>query len=255
MIDSHCHFDFAAFEKEQANIWQRCQNLGIKKLIIPGTEPAQWFNAEKLTTQLPGVYSSCGLHPWWIQNNPAAPLTHLLQDFIEKHQPIAIGECGMDKHIAIDEQQQSDIFAEHLRIACEFDLPIIVHVRDSHNAVIRLLKQYKTKRGGVIHAFSGSLEIAIAYWQLGFYLGVGGVITYPRAQKTRATLKAMPLEALLLETDAPDMPLYGKQGEHNSPEYLPLVAQALAQLRNEPLDKIVSQTTLNCEKLFFRHGL
>lgn len=255
MIDSHCHFDFAAFEKERANIWQRCQTLGIKKLIIPGTEPAQWLKAKKLSTQLPGVYSSCGLHPWWIQDNANAPLSHLLQDFIQQHQPIAVGECGIDKHIAITETQQADIFAEQIRIACEFNLPLIVHVRDSHNAVIRLLKQYKPKRGGVIHAFSGSLEIARTYWQLGFYLGVGGVITYPRAQKTRTTLKAMPIEALLLETDAPDMPLYDNQGANNSPEYLPLVAEALAQLRDEPLDKIVSQTTFNSEQLFFHHGL
>jgi TatD DNase family protein len=138
----------------------------------------------------------------------------------------------------------------HLQIAQETALPLIIHCHKAHNELIVDLKNFNFPAGGVIHAFSGSYEIAMTYWQMGFRLGIGGTITYERAHKTRQTVTRVPLEALLLETDAPDMPLNGNQGERNSPVNIVRIAQTLADLRGETLETIASQTTSNSQTLF-----
>lgn len=251
LIDSHCHFDFPAFQASRLSIWQACQAQGIERLIIPGTGPEQWPEAFTCTQTLSGVYMACGLHPWWADGADAATLAQQIHTFTQGHPVIAIGECGLDKHTSADLALQERLFATQLAIACDLKLPVIVHVRDTHNAVLRLLKQYRPPRGGVIHAFSGSLTMAQQYWQLGFYLGIGGIITYDRARKTRNAISAMPLESLLLETDAPDMPPSGLQGQPNSPANLPVIAGALADLQQLPLQQIHRQTYLNSQRLFF----
>ena len=123
-------------------------------------------------------------------------------------------------------------------MAKQFQLPVILHHRKSHDIILRQLRQYQLPKGGVIHAFSGSYQQAMQYIQLGFKLGVGGTITYERAVKTRAVMAKVPLDALVLETDAPDMPICGRQGQRNSPEYLPEILAVLALLRHEPIEQI-----------------
>jgi TatD DNase family protein len=139
----------------------------------------------------------------------------------------------------------------HLQVARELSMPIIIHCRKAHNEMMKSLSGQNIKSGGVIHAFSGSIDLAKQYWALGFYLGVGGTITYERANKTRETVKQLPIEAMVLETDAPDMPLSGKQGQRNSPENIPEVARTLANIRGDSLQYIAQQTTENTKKLFF----
>jgi TatD DNase family protein len=163
---------------------------------------------------------------------------------------VAIGECGLDAAITTSLAIQLPVFEAQLCLATELGLPIIIHCRRSHNELTSLLKRNKLPPGGVIHAFSGSYEMAKQYWDMGFYLGIGGTITYERAHKTREAVKRMPLDALLLESDAPDMPLAGKQGQRNSPEHIPLIAQALAELRGESVQLIAEQTTRNAQTLF-----
>lgn len=256
MIDSHCHFDFAEFDQNRAAIWQHCQALNIKQLIIPGTEPQQWQRAAQIAQQFDGMYSACGLHPYFINNSNQQNLQQTMLDFIQANpQIIAIGECGLDKHIPVDEATQQQVFTTQVQLAIELELPLIIHVRDQHNSLLRLLKQLKPKQGGVIHGFAGSFELAQSYWQLGFYLGIGGVISYPRAQKTRKAVQQMPLESLLLETDAPDMPLCGQSAKSNTPENIIAIAQCLAELKGLSLDAIEQQTTLNAQRLFFSHAL
>ena len=132
------------------------------------------------------------------------------------------------------------------------NLPLIVHSVRANDTVAKILRRFKPARGGVIHAFSGSLHQAEAFWQLGFRLGIGGVISYERANKTREAIRAMPLEALLLETDAPDMPLQGRQGEINTPASLPSIALLLAQLRQQPLADVISVLHESTLRLFPR---
>jgi len=251
MIDSHCHFDFPDFDQDRELIWEQCRQLGVAALVIPGVYPEQWSVARLHSETLANVYFAVGLHPWWLDKvQQLGSIAELMRGELEHPRCIAIGECGLDKVIAAPFDWQKQAFEQQLALACERNKPLIIHVRKSHAETLALLKHAQPQKGGVIHGFSGSLEIAEAYWKLGFYLGVGGTITYERASKTRQAIAAMPLEALVLETDAPDMPLQGKQGERNSPLYLPEVGQALADLKQLPLTDIIQQTTDNSCRLF-----
>lgn len=259
-FDSHCHFDFEAFDSDRDKVWQRCKDAGVNQLLMPGVAPNQWTRAAKVAREYEGLCYAVGLHPWWLKDvfNLDQLNSHQLEDMAEKLVSaaqetgcVAIGECGLDLiHDADSQQAQERVLAMHLDVAQKLELPIVIHSVKAHNPLIRLLKEYPLEHGGVIHAFSGSLEMGQEYWELGFYLGIGGTVTYERAKKTRSAIEQMPLEALLLETDAPDMPLCGHQGERNSPERLPEIAHALAELRSQSVEEIASQTTANSRKLF-----
>lgn len=267
-FDSHCHFDFAIFDKDRDLIWRECDALGIMHLIIPGVAPEQWPTAAAIARPYRNMYWGAGLHPWWI-NGESIKKESLKNDAVENdielflkslHQQlqknsrqqkcIAIGECGLDATIETPIALQQQVLDIHLQLAQQVSKPLIIHCRNMHNELLQQLKAYNLTGGGVIHGFSGSYELAVSYWNMGFRLGIGGTITYERANKTRTAVKKLPLDAILLETDAPDMPLSGKQGERNSPTYIVEVAQTLADLRGESLEKIAAQTTLNSRTLF-----
>ena len=269
-FDTHCHFDFIEFNADRAAIWQRCRAQNIRHLLIPGVFPDQWQTAAQLCEQYAGLMYAAGVHPHWIerqewlQRDATGSFTVATQEKLitlmiaEVQQAqlngssacVAVGECGLDKLIGTPIEQQQQLLSLHIDVANQLHKPLIVHCVRAHNEMIALLKKNKPNAGGVVHAFSGSYEIAREYVDLGFYLGVGGTITYERAQKTRAAVAQIPLDFLLLETDAPDMPLQGKQGQRNSPEYLPLIAQTLADLRSVSVAKVALATTTNATRLF-----
>lgn len=257
-VDSHCHFDFAAFDADRAAVWDSCYTQGVRKLIIPGVAPAQWPVAQQLSQQYRGIYCALGIHPWWIAQlmleSPAAQASlraQLLAALESAGQRcVALGETGLDKTIATPLALQQQLLLMHIELANSLGKPLILHSHKTHNELIALLTHHPARCGGVIHAFSGSRETAQQFIELGFLLGVGGTITYARAQKTRAALSAVPLQYLLLETDAPDMPICGQQGQRNSPEYLPLIAQQLAQLRGISVDEVAQTTSQNVQRLF-----
>lgn len=262
-IDTHCHFDADDFADSRTQVWQAACARGVKTLIIPGVEPQQWQVAAQLSRTYSGVYYAAGIHPWWIEKILPDTLPQGSAWFTESEvwrkglrkqvatkTCVAIGECGLDGSITTSMSQQQQLFEWHLELAKELVKPVIIHSVKAHNEVLVQLKKYRPGAGGVIHAFSGSLQQAHAYWQLGFYIGVGGTITYERAKKTRRAVSELPLEALVLETDAPYMPLSGRQGEPNRPEYIADIAQTLAQLRGQSLAEIARQTTQNAQHLF-----
>ncbi|HEY8569770.1 TatD family hydrolase [Microbulbifer sp.] len=257
MIDSHCHLDFDAFAADRQQVWQRCIALDIQGVIIPGISIPQWRQLFALVNTQPGWYGAVGVHPWWIAELAIEPaqLQRAVEERVTRERAganrcVAVGECGLDANIYTPMEAQLAVFSSQLRAAQNLELPVIVHCVRAHSEVIRILKKMRPQKGGVIHAFSGSREIAEEYRRLGFMLGVGGTITYPRASKTRDTLASVPLESLLLESDAPDMPHAGHQGERNSPEYLPAVAETLAALRGIDVQQVIAQTEKNTRALF-----
>ncbi|MBR9909121.1 MAG: TatD family hydrolase [Gammaproteobacteria bacterium] len=258
MIDSHCHLDFEVFDLNRRLVLQQCAVAGITDILIPGVAPVQWQKlAQLVAAETPlRLWMAAGLHPWWIATaSMAVPaFARWLQVWLAQRPCVAIGECGLDGGIECPMDTQRDYFCVHLQMACDLGKPLIVHAHKAHNDVLRLLSQYRPPAGGVIHGFAGSLELARQYWRLGFYIGVGGTISYPRARKTRAALAAMPLESLLLETDAPDMPLCGMQGEPNSPLQLLKVADHLAVLQGLSRDRVQQQTDANARQLFGLHA-
>ena len=253
LFDSHCHFDFSHFDIDRHIVWPQCQKMGLTQLIIPGTGAKQWSKAQAICTEHTEIYFAAGIHPWFIDSDDQwrAKIT----DYLNHPKCVAIGECGLDANIATPLSEQTAIFEQHLALAYERAMPLIIHAHRTHNNVQQLLKRYRPASGGVIHAFSGSLQLAQSYIKLGFKLGIGGSITYPRATKTRAAAAHLPLESLVLETDAPDMPLHGNQGQRNSPLKLIDIAQCLYNLRlstgkRESLDDVIRQTTDNSRRLF-----
>ncbi len=271
-FDSHCHFDFVEFNADRAALWQACNAQGITHLLMPGVTPDQWQTAAQLCAQYAGLFYAAGIHPHWIEQQPwfktdkenlldnavQEKIAMLIQhEFIHSANAhaahcVAVGECGLDKMISTPLALQQQLLTLHIEVANQLHKPLIIHCVRAHNELIALLKKNKPEAGGVIHAFSGSYEVGQQYVDLGFYLGVGGTITYERAQKTRAAVTKIPLEFLVLETDAPDMPLHGKQGQRNSPEYIPQVAQVLADLRGVTAHAIAEATNRNTMRLF--HG-
>lgn len=256
-FDSHCHFDFTDFDHDRDLIWRECTAQGIRSLIIPGVSPEQWTTAAQVA-QKDNIYLGVGLHPWWIEkevdtDNFVPSLEKLRQQLINNSalkKCVAIGESGLDAGIETPLALQQQVLEIHLQLAQTIQMPLIIHCVKAHNELLQQLKTYYFPAGGVIHAFSGSYEMAMQYWAMGFRLGIGGAITYERANKTRQAAKQLPIEAILLETDAPDMPLQGMQGERNSPQHIILVAQALADLRGESLEYIAQKTTANAQQLF-----
>jgi TatD DNase family protein len=257
-FDTHCHFDF--LPPPLPPLWQQCRAAGLAGMLVPGVSPSQWPCVID-AIQAPAIYAALGLHPCYLQqpDTPASAgkLIALLHAAVDQLRAtpvaaslVAIGECGLDGMIDTPMPQQIIFFEAQLALARDMDLPVIVHARRCHNDMLRCLKRVGVRRGGIIHAFSGSAEIARDYMQLGFLLGVGGTITYARANKTRNTIAKLPLQALVLETDAPDMPIAGRQGEPNSPLYLPEIALALAQLRSIDVEEVAAQTTGNAYRLF-----
>lgn len=258
LFDSHCHFDFRVFDEDREVQWQACNQRGINYLLIPGVAPEQWKTAADISAQHHNIYHGVGLHPWWIERQLTeeniAIYTKNIREQLQQHisQPkcVAIGECGLDAGTEIAMAIQQQVLDVHLQIAQVTSMPLIIHCHKAHNELCAQLEAGKFSAGGVIHAFSGSYELAMRYWKMGFRLGIGGSITYERANKTRETVKKLPLESILLETDSPDMPLSGKQGERNSPVNLVAIAQVLADLRGESVEYIAAQTTVNTRTLF-----
>lgn len=269
-FDSHCHLDFTEFNADRTVLWQACNAQGITQLLMPGVTPDQWHIAAQLCAQYKGLFYAAGIHPHWIEQQPwfqtdkkdlldsdtrEKIVALIQQEFVQSANInaahcVAVGECGLDKMISTSLELQQQLLIIHIELANQLQKPLIVHCVRAHNELIALLKKNKPQFGGVIHAFSGSYEVAQQYVDLGFYLGIGGTITYERAQKTRAAVAKIPVEFLVLETDAPDMPLQGKQGRRNSPEHIPQVAQVLAILRGMAVHEIAAVTCSNAMRLF-----
>lgn len=257
MIDSHCHLDFTQFDPDRERILATCHQASISRILIPNTQlntlPTLLSLKRLANESLPHIDIAAGLHPWFLSQHVEADLNRL-EIWLQQHQQhcIAIGETGLDKAIVerVPLPTQTDSLERHIALASQYKLPLILHHRKSHNELIRILKQTRFTQGGVIHAFSGSLQVAEEYVAMGFLLGIGGTITYPRANKTIEALSHIALENLLLETDAPDMPLNGRQGQRNSPEYLPDVAAALAKIKAVSVEEVVSVTSANYHQLF-----
>ncbi len=256
LIDSHCHLDFDKFDTDRESVIGECQGQGITKILVPGVSSEHWQRQIDLCQHHPMLTFALGLHPYFLSDETIASLEKLDALLSEhKGKVVAVGEIGLDGYVAkqrngADERKQLIFFEEQLNLASKHALPVVIHHRQSHNHIIRLLKQKRFHLGGVIHAFSGSLQEAKSYIELGFMLGAGGTITYDRAAKTRQVFKTIGLEHILLETDAPDMPLQGFQGQRNSPVRVVAVAECLAELRGESVQYISQQTDKNFHRLF-----
>lgn len=254
LIDSHSHFDDGEFDADRDSVLARARDAGVTRQIIPAIAVSNFENVRALCAAHHGLFAAYGLHPMLLAEHAPSHINELAS-WIEREKPVALGECGLDFFIeGLDRDTQRDVFERQLALAKDFDLPVIVHARRAFDDVGAALRRIGGLRG-VVHSFSGSEEQAQAFFRLGFHLGIGGPVTYERAKRLRAIVAAMPIEWLLLETDSPDQPLSGHQGERNEPSFTAEVLNVIANLRGETREAVAAATTRNCETLFGLAGI
>lgn len=249
LVDSHCHLDAAGFDADRAQVVGRALAAGVSRQLVPAVDAAGWPKLREVCAQSPGLFPAYGLHPMYLDSHRPEHLV-ALRGWIERERPRAVGECGLDYFVeGLDRDAQAGYFEGQLRLAREFGLPVIVHARRAVDAVIAAIRKVDGLRG-VVHSFSGSHEQAAQLWKLGFMLGLGGPVTYDRARRLRELAASMPIEHLLLETDAPDQPDAGIRGQRNEPARLVTVLECIAVLRDESPESVAAATTANAERLF-----
>lgn len=249
IIDTHCHLDFTAFDQDRAAVLDACQDNGVQAVVVPAVSADSWLRTIELCQTNKALHLALGLHPMFIDQHQPQHLTQL-DELVLKHTPIAIGEIGLDYYLKhLDQEKQRLFFAKQLIIAKQQQLPAIVHVRKAHDDCVSLLGEIKLERGGIIHNFNGSIQHAFKYIDLGFKLGFGGMLTFERSRVIRKLAAQIPIEAIVLETDAPDLTVEAHRGERNSPEYLPHVLNALASIKQLSKQQTAQITSDNAKSV------
>lgn len=252
LIDSHIHLDDPQLFPYLPALLSEAKAVGVKGWVLPSTTVASFEPILQLAKEESHIYPALGLHPYFMENHQDVDLKHL-RVYIEKYRShlVAIGECGLDLMIANPQfDKQLNFFKAHLRLAKEFDLPLIIHSRKSLDFVLKELRKYKSLRGE-IHSFSGSWQQAEQLMALGFKLGFGGAVTYSRAKRLRRILKALPKESYLIETDAPSQPHSRlEKGAIHQPKDLYIIAQEIATIRETSLAEVIKENFMNTIELF-----
>jgi TatD DNase family protein len=256
-IDTHCHLDAAEFDADRAAVIDRARAAGVAQIVVPAVGRAN-FDTVRALAHAQGFAYALGIHPLCVVRAADDDLVHL-RGALAAHRGdarlVAIGEIGLDHFVpGLDRDRQARFYAAQLRLAGEFGLPVIVHVRRSADSLLKYLRQIPVV-GGIVHAFNGSEQQAESFVERGFKLGFGGAMTFERALQIRRLAQSLPLDAIVLETDAPDIPpqwLYRTAQERaagassrNEPGELPRIARSLAELRGLPLDAIAAATGRN----------
>ncbi len=253
IIDTHCHLDVEEFDPDRAAVIERARAAGVSGFVVPAIHRDGWAFLLDLCRGAPDLHPALGMHPIYIDRHRDEHLLELRAS-VEQERPVAVGEIGLDFFVRdLDRKRQQRLFEGQLAIARDAGLPVVLHVRKAHDQVLATLRRLRV-RGGIAHAFNGSLQQAAQYRDLGFGLGFGGMLTFERSNKIRALARALPLEAIVLETDAPDMTVAARRGERNSPEYLPDCLAALAEVRDEDPAYLAERTTANARRLLGLEG-
>ena len=249
LFDSHCHLDAAEFDSDREAVIERARRANVRFQLLPAVTAASWPKLKAICGANPGLHAAYGLHPMFMNEHLPAHLSEL-RGWLLENPAAAVGECGLDFFIEDPDRERQLLFFEaQIRLAGELNRPLVIHARKSVEDVILLLKKHHAHRG-VIHSYSGSLSQAETLFSMGFYIGIGAVIGFDSAKRLRSLVAHMPLERLLLETDAPDQPGPRRPGVRNEPAFLLEVADEIAQLRNQSPQLIIEQTTHNACALF-----
>jgi len=265
-VDTHCHLDAPEFDADRPEVMARAAQAGVGMIVVPAVTPATFATSREAAHACGGAYA-LGIHPLYVRQVPDDALALLaaqLQAWVDDPRLVAVGEIGLDHFVpelqdAATLALQEHVYAEQLKIAFEVGLPVILHVRRSADGLLKHLRrmaaQGRALTGGIAHAFNGSEQQAMAFVELGFKLGFGGAMTFERALQIRRLAQSLPAEALVLETDAPDIPphwLYRTaeqraqgQSSRNEPFELPRMAQTLAEARGWTLDETRAVTSQN----------
>lgn len=261
-VDTHCHLDAPEFADRLPEIISRAADRGVKAILLPTVQASDWNRAKNLAEQfgqlMPGLVYTLGIHPLYInqaQEGDIVTLKAQIQNSLSDPRFVGVGEIGLDYFVeGLDPQRQEFFFNAQLDLAEQFQLPVILHVRRSQDAILKALRKRKVP-GGIAHAFNGSHQQAHQFIELGFKLGFGGAATYERALQIRRLLEELPLESIVTETDAPDIPpawLREEGGQFNEPALLPRIAEHLAKIRGTSANIFASAVWQNAMQVLPR---
>ncbi len=260
LTDTHCHLDFKAFNKDRAEILARAEDAGLIKILNPGIDLTSSRRALELSDAHPQVYAAVGVHPnsalTWDGNTMAA-----LRELAQHPKVVAIGEIGLDYYRDwAPPDIQRRVFQQQLELAGELGLPVVIHNRQASSDMMEMLAAWQVQfssapfqeegRPGVLHSFSGEEDVARKALELNFFFGISGPVTFRKATELHNAVSALPLERLLIETDAPYLTPHPRRGSRNEPAYVRLVAERIAELHEQPLSQIAESTTANAARLF-----
>lgn len=249
LIDTHCHLDAPEFDEDRDVVVLAARQAGVSENVVPAVELANFSAVRACCVRYAGCFPAYGIHPLYAGRADDAALSRL-RDWLKEQiggglPPVAVGEIGLDFYVAGgDAVRQTHFFSEQLKIARDFDLPVLLHVRRAVDQVLKQLRRIGV-RGGIAHAFNGSRQQADEFIRRGFSLGFGGAMTFPGSSRIRELATSLPIEAIVLETDAPDMPPRWLAGSRNSPAELARIADTLAELRHLSRSAVQVATSAN----------
>ncbi len=253
IIDTHCHLDDPRYNDDIQEVIAHAKEQGVEKFIIPGADVKTLQRAIELADQYEEVYFAVGVHPYDVEGYDRS----YLEKFVDHPKCVAIGECGLDyfrlpegeEEIAQEKEAQKKVFIDQILWAKALKKPLIVHVRESSADCLALLDTYAGEEGGVLHCYNAD-ESLLKLAKKNFYYGIGGVLTFKNARKLINVYPKIPLERLLIETDAPYLTPHPHRGERNEPAYTTLVAQKMSELSEKPVEVLTDITTDNAQRLF-----
>jgi len=241
LIDTHCHLDAAEFDADRDAVHAAARAAGVERIVVPAVAVDSFQRVKSSVERYPGCVAAYGIHPLYVMQAQEADLD-ALRAWLAAEKPVAVGEIGLDLYVTdSDPVRQEFFFVEQLKLAREFNLPVLLHVRRAVDQILKHLRRIRVP-GGIAHAFNGSRQQADEFIKLGFKLGFGGAMTYSGSTRIRARAAELPLEAIVLETDAPDIPPAWLNGGRNTPGELPEIARVLAGLRGVSPDEIARLT-------------
>lgn len=249
MIDTHSHINFEDYKENFVSFIDDLKNNEIDNVIIPGVEPSSFDEIISLCEKYDILYGAIGIHPSEAKTYTEEVEKEILKK-IKHNKIVAIGEIGLDYYWEQETKElQKEVFRKQLKIAEELRVPVLIHDREAHEDTFEILQEFKLENV-VFHCFSGNVEFAKRCINKGYYIAIGGVVTFKNAKDLKEVAKITPLDKLLLETDAPYLAPVPFRGKLNSPAYLKYIAQEIANLKEIDIDEVKKQTTKNAQKIF-----
>ena len=244
LVDTHCHLDAVEFDGDRTAVMDAAARAGVGRIVVPSVERANFGAVASVCRDYSGCLAAYGIHPMYVSRAMEEDLD-ALRDTFRREDAVALGEIGLDAFVEPrDDARQAFYFNAQLKIAHDANLPVLLHVRRAIDPVLKQLRRVRVP-GGIAHAFNGSRQQADEFIKLGFKLGFGGAMTFPRASRIRELAATLPLDSIVLETDAPDIPPEWLGGARNTPNELPRIAQTLADLRGITMQEVAEATTAN----------
>ena len=250
IIDTHAHYDDEQFDADREELLGSMEEGGIGLIVNVGSTVASWDKIVELTARYPFIYGAIGVHPDEVGELDEEKFLRMA-DLLDRDKIVAVGEIGLDYYWDKEKHDlQKEWFVRQLGLAREKEMPVIIHSREAAADTFEIMKQHAADMKAVIHCYSYSPEMAREYVKMGYYIGVGGVVTFKNAKKLKQVVQEIPLESIVLETDCPYLAPVPYRGKRNCSLYLPYVAEQIAELKGTTVEEVIQQTEKNSRELY-----